>query len=278
MTAPSKASRVFFQTTRIQLLRLLKSWPARLLDLLMPALVAFVPIILGRTIAGGEAGFNFAQYAHTPNFTGFLLIGGGTFLLVTRAFWGFGNWVRQEMQSGTLESLYLAPASMSVILAGVACAFIIYSAFMFIGALGLGMLLYQTTFQLDHWLMALAFLLIGLPPTYGLALFYGALVLRLKETDALIQIAQITTSLLMGVYFPITLFPTTLKVISLIFPPTWLTHGLRSALLETPYLSGSWKLDLSILTFFCLITPLAGYIAFMRTERLLRTGAGLGEF
>jgi ABC-2 type transport system permease protein len=278
VTAMPKASRVLFQTMRIQLLLLLKTWPARLVDLLMPALVAFVPIILGSAIAGGEAGFNFARYAHTSNFAGFMLIGGGTFLLVTRAFWGFGNWVRQEMQSGTLESLYLAPASMRVVLAGVACAFIIYSTLMFIGALGLGTLLFQITFHFNHWLMALAFLLIGLPPTYGLALLYATLVLRLKETDALIQIAQITTSLLMGVYFPITLFPTALKVVSLLFPPTWLTQGLRGALLETPYLSGSWGLDLSILTFFCLITPLAGYVAFTRTEKLLRTGAGLGEF
>ena len=81
----------------------------------MPSAIAFVPIILGRAIAGDEAGTYFTTYADTPNFAGFLLIGGGAFLLVTRALWGFGHWLRQEMQTGTLESLYLTPASMATL-------------------------------------------------------------------------------------------------------------------------------------------------------------------
>ncbi len=269
---------VLLQTTRIQLLILSKSWGARLMDLLMPASIAFVPIILGRAIGGEKAGFNFAQYTQTSNFAGFLLIGGGSFLLITRALWGFGNWLKQEMQRGTLENLYLTAASMPIILAGVALAFMIYSGLIYIGAMVVGAILFQITFQSNQLPIALAFLIIGLPPLYGLSLLYGALVLRLKETDALLQIAQWTTTLLIGAYFPISLFPTTLKIISLIFPPTWLTQGVRSALLNVPYFSNSWLLDLSVLAFFCLVGPLLGYFTFAKTEKFLRTGSGLGEF
>jgi ABC-2 type transport system permease protein len=274
----SKTARILFQTARFQLLILSKTWPARLSDLLMPSAVALVPIILARAVAGGEAGFNFAQHAETSNFAGFLLIGGGTFLLVTRAFWGFGHWIRQEMQSGTLEILYLSPASMATILAGVALAFILYSAVIFVGAMLVGALLFQVMFQTNQLPLALVFLVFGLPPIYGLALLYGALVLRLKETDAFIQIAQWVTTLLMGVYFPITLFPVALKVISLLFPPTWLTQGLRSTLLDVPYLSTSWLIDLGVLLLFCLAGPILGYLTFARTENILRASSGLGEF
>jgi ABC-type multidrug transport system permease subunit len=271
-------SQVLIRTIRIQLLRLSRTWTARLTDLLMPAAVAFIPILLGRTIAGSEAGFQFAQYARTANFAGFLLIGGGTFLLVTRAFWGFGNWLQQEMRTGVLENLYLAPTSMAVILAGVALAFIIYSAFTFIGAMLIGAVLFQILFQTNQLALAFLFLVMGLPPIYGLALLYGALVLRLKETDAFIQIAQWVTTLLMGVYFPITLFPPALKIASLLFPPTWLTHGLRSTLLDIPYLSNRWWLDLAVLAFFCLAGPLLGYLIFSKTEKAMRVSSGLGEF
>jgi ABC-type multidrug transport system permease subunit len=274
----SKTVSVLFQTTRIQLLILSKSWAARLSDLLMPSAIALVPIILGRAVAGDEAGLNFAQHTQTTNFAGFLLIGGGAFMLVTRAFWGFGHWVRQEMQGGTLEILYLAPASMAAILAGVALAFILYSALFFVGAMLIGALLFQILFQTNQLPVALAFLIVGLPPIYGLALLYGALVLRLKETDAFIQIAQWITTLLMGVYFPITLFPVALKAISLLFPPTWLTQGLRSALLDVPYLSNSWLIDLGVLLIFCLVGPILGYLIFARTENALRANSGLGEF
>jgi len=270
--------RVLSQATRVQLLLLAKSWPARLADLLMPSAVALVPILMGRTIAGAEAGIKFTQFAHTDNFAGFLLLGGGAFLLVTRALWGFGHWLRQEMQSGTLESLYLTPASMATILAGVALAFILYSAGMFVGAMLLGALLFQVVFQTNHLPLALAFLGVGLPPIYALALLYGALVLRLKETDAFIQIAQFVTSLLIGVYFPIALLPPALRLVSLLFPPTWLTQGLRSTLLDLPYFSHSGLIDLSVLLFFCLIMPIFSYFVFVKTEKALRTGSGLGGF
>ena len=274
----SKSLAVLGQTTRIQLRRLSKTWAARLTDLLMPSAIAFVPIILGRAIAGDEAGAYFTTYADTPNFAGFLLIGGGAFLLVTRALWGFGHWLRQEMQAGTLESLYLTPASMATILAGVALAFMLYSAVFFIGAMVVGALLFQVVFQTGNLPLALLFLFVGLPPLYGLALLYGALVLRLKETDAFLQIAQWLATLLIGIYFPITLLPVALRIAGYLFAPTWLTQGLRSSLLGMPYFTGSGWTDLIVLTVFSVVVPLIAYWIFMKTEKALRSGSGLGGF
>jgi ABC-2 type transport system permease protein len=270
--------RVLWVAARVQLLRLLKAWPARLTDLLMPSAIALIPVILGRAMAGDEAGFNFSRYTGATDFAGFLLIGGGAFMLVTRALWGFGHWLRQEAQTGTLESLYLTPAPLAVILAGVGLAFVLYSAVMFVGAMVVGALLFQVAFQIDQWPLAAVFLLVGLPPLYGLALCYGALVLRLKETDAFIQIAQWVITTLIGVYFPISLFPAALRAICLLFPPTWLTQALRSALLGLPYVTNAWLIDLAVLLFFSLVGPWLGYFVFSRTEKSLRIGSGLGEF
>jgi ABC-2 type transport system permease protein len=274
----SKTLPVLWQSMRIQLLRLSKTWAARLTDLLMPSAIAFVPIILGRAIAGEDAGGYFTVYAETPNFAGFLLIGGGAFLLVTRALWGFGHWLREETQTGTLESLYLTPASMATILAGVALAFILYSALFFIGAMIVGAILFQVVFQTGNLPMALLFLVVGLPPLYGLALLYGALVLRFKETDAFLQIAQWLSTLLIGIYFPITLLPITLQIAGYLFAPTWLTQGLRSSLLGTPYFTGSGWVDLAVLAVFCVVAPIIAYWVFVKTEKVLRVGSGLGGF
>ncbi len=278
MSSAPSSWQILLYTMRLQLRLLSRTWPARLADLLMPSAIALIPVLLGRMVGGEEAGFNFALYTGTANYAGFLLIGGGTFLLVTRAFWGFGNWLRQEMQSGVLETLYLTPTSMAVILAGVGLAFVLYSALIFIGAMLLGVFLFQAFFQTNYLALAAAFLVLGLPPLYGLALLYGALVLRLKETEAFIQLAQWLTTLLIGVYFPVTLFPPAVRIISLLFPPTWLTQGLRSTLLDIPYFSDSWWIDLGVLVFFCLVGPLLGYLVFSRTEQRLREETGLGGF
>jgi ABC-2 type transport system permease protein len=278
MMAARQWVRILFQSCRVQLKLLSRHWPARLSDLLMPAAVAFVPVLLAGAVAGGEAGLHFARQANTADFAGFLLIGGGGFVLVTRALWGYGNWIRQEMRSGTLESLYLSPAAMPPILAGTALAFMIYSALVFSGAMVIGALLFQAAFQTQQLPLALVFLAVGLPAVYSLALLYGALVLQLKETEALLQIAQWLITLLMGVYFPISLFPTALKIASLAFPPTWLTQGLRAALLDIPYLSANWAGDLAVLVLFCLAGPVAAYVVYARVERRLRQQSGLGSF
>jgi len=270
--------RILLQSCRVQLKLLSRHWPARLSDLLMPAAVAFVPVLLAGAVAGGEAGFYFSRRTNTANLAGFLLIGGGGFVLVTRALWGYGNWIRQEIRSGTLESLYLSPAAMPPILAGTALAFMIYSALIFCGAMIVGALLFQTTFQTQQLPLAVVFLGLGLPAVYSLALLYGALVLQFKETEALLQIAQWLITLLMGVYFPISLFPMALKIASLLFPPTWLTQGLRASLLGIPYLSASWAGDLAVLALFCLVGPVVAYFVYGRVERRLRQQSGLGSF
>lgn len=270
------ALRVFMATAGVHLRLLLRRSGARLTDVLMPSAVALAPFLLGRAVGGSQAGLHFARQVGTADFAGFLLIGGGAFFLVTRSLWGFGSWLRDEASSGTLESLYLAPAAKSALLAGVALAYVGYSAVMFGLGMVAGNLLFRATLGQGNWPLALAFLLAGLPPLYGLSLLYGALVLRLRETDAFLQLAQWLATLLMGVYFPIALFPAALRLAAWLFPPTWLAQGVRAALLGLPFFTGSWLTDLAVLSLFCLIAPLLGYAVFVRTERALRAGSGIG--
>ena len=269
---------IVWQTAYLQFRLLARAWPARMMDLFMPSVVVLIPVVLGRAVGGDEAGFNFVEYAHTADVAGFLLIGGGCFLLVTRSLWGFSNWLREEMRGGTLEGLYLSQAPMPVILLGVALALMSYSALVFIGAMVVGAFIFQAMFQTHYLLLALVFLLVGLPPLYGLALLYGALVLQVKETDAFLQVIQWLATLLMGVYFPITLFPAALRVAGLLFPPAWLANGLRGALLNVPFLSGYWLTDIAVLLLFSILAPWLGYWTLARVEKSLRAGSGLGGY
>ena len=266
------------QTAWLQLRLLAHTWPARLVDLIMPSVLTFIPVILGRTMAGPAAGSRFDLHAHTGDVAGFLLLGGGCFVLVTRSLWGFSSWLQTELRGGTLEGLYLSQTPLPWLLLGVALALMSYSGLVFIGAMLLGAWLFQTLFQTHQLGLALTFLGLGLPPLYGLALLYGALVLRLKESDAFLQLIQWLATLLMGVYIPLALFPPALRLAGLLFPPTWLLNGLRGTLLDVPFLSGDWRLDLGILLLFSLVAPWLGYWVFARIEKSLRSGAGLGEY
>ena len=102
--------------------------------------------------------------------------------------------------------------------------------------------------------------------------------LLLKETNALVQIAQSLLTLAMGIYYPVTVLPPLARALALLVPPTWTTNGMRAALLDTGYLLGTWSRDLAVLAAMCLIGPALAFSIFRRTEHSLQRGAGMGEF
>jgi ABC-2 type transport system permease protein len=259
--------------------RELASYPGWfLLDVFIPIVTAAIPILLGRATGGADAATNFAQRAGTSNYAAFLLIGANTFLMTLRAFWDIGLWLRKEQQTGTLESLYTTPADRRWILAGLAAFNLARGLVNFFLSYLLGCLVFSVNPLQGNYVIAIAFLCVGVIPLYALSLLYGALVLRLKETNALIQIAQSLLTLAMGIYYPVTVLPPLARALALLVPPTWMTNGMRAALLDTGYLLGAWPLDLAVLAAMCLIGPPLAFTIFRRTERSLQRGAGMGEF
>lgn len=259
--------------------RELASYPGWfLLDVFIPVIIAAVPILLGRAVGGVDAATNFAQRSGTANYAAFLLIGANTFLMTLRAFWDIGLWLRKEQQTGTLEALYVTPADRRWLLVGLAAFNLARGLINFGLSFTLGCLVFAVNPLQGNWLVAIVFLCVGVTPLYALSLIYGAIVLRLKETDALIQIAQSVLTLAMGIYYPITVLPALARAAALFVPPMWMTNGMRAALLGTGYILGAWPRDVAVLAAMCLVGPPLAFAIFRRTERSLQRGAGVGEF
>ena len=249
-----------------------------LLDVFIPIVIAAVPILLGRAVGGASAAANFAQRAGTSNYAAFLLIGANTFLMTLRSFWDIGLWLRKEQQTGTLESLYTTPADRRWILAGLAAFNLARGLVNFLLSFLLGCWLFAVNPLQGDYIVALVFLAVGVIPLYALSLLYGAVVLQLKETNALIRIAQSLFSLAMGIYYPVTVLPPLARALAMLAPPTWVTNGMRAALLDTGYLLGAWPRDVAVLVAMCLVGPPLAWAVLRRAERSLQRGAGLGEF
>ncbi len=259
--------------------RELASYPGWfLLDMFIPIIIAAVPILLGRAVGGASTAANFAQRAGTSNYAAFLLIGANTFLMTLRSFWDMGLWLRKEQQTGTLESLYTTPADRRWILAGLAAFNLARGSVNFVLSFLLGCWLFAVNPLQGNYAVALVFLAVGAIPLYTLSLLYGAVVLQLKETNALIRIAQSLFSLAMGIYYPVTVLPPLARALAMLVPPTWVTHGMRAALLDTGYLLGTWPRDIAVLVAMCLVGPPLALAVLRRTEHSLQRGAGLGEF
>jgi len=240
--------------TRLRLLNISR-YPGQLtMDVLVPVVFAAMPMLLGRATAGPDAAANFQANTGTANYVAYLLIGSNAFTIVTAAFWHIAYWLRFEQETGTLEGVYLTPTPSTTLVAGVA----LYSAARGLSSSLLGYLLGCLVFRVNPFsgdvLLALAFLLVGLIPLYGLTFLFGAVVLKVKESNALINLMQWLVSFLMGIFYPVAVLP------------------------GVGYFFGEWYLDLAVLWAFLFAAPLFSLWVFRRVERGVKRNEGIGEF
>lgn len=264
--------------TRLRLLNF-RRYPGQLMmEIILPIIFAAMPMLLGRATGGDDAAANFAANTGTPNYVAYLLIGAASFTIVSSAFWHVAYWLRFEQETGTLEAIYLTPTGTGTLVAGVA----LYSAVRGVGAGLIAYLIGSAIFGVNPLsgdvLLAFVFILVGLVPLYGLTLLYGAIVLRVKETNAVINLMQWVVGLLMGIFFPVAVLPPLARWLAQLFPPTWMVNGVRSALLGVGYFFGEWYLDLAVLWAFLILAPWFSLLVFRRVENGMRRNQGIGTF
>ena len=264
--------------TKLRLLNISR-YPGQLvMEFIIPIVFAAMPMLLGQATAGDDAAANFAANTGTANYVAYLLIGANIFSIVSSAFWHIAYWVRFEQETGTLEAVFITPTSSAVLLAGVCFYSAIRSTGPAVVAFILGCLIFRVNpFQGDI-LLALLFLFIGLIPLYGIAFVFGAVVLKIKESQSVLNLMQWLVSFLMGIFFPVTVLPPFLRFVAQMFPPTWMVNGVRSALLGVGFFLETWYLDMAVLWAFLMFAPLFGIWVFNRTESNLRRNQGIGQF
>ena len=264
--------------TRLRLLNIGR-YPGQLaLEIVIPIVFASMPMLLGRATGGADAAANFQANTGTANFVAFMLIGSNVFTIVSTAFWHIAYWLRFEQETGTLEAVYMTPTSSFTLASGVALYSAIRGLTASILAYIIGCLIFGVNPFAGDVLLALAFIAVGLIPLYGMALLFGAVVLKVKESNALVGLMQWVVSFLMGIFFPVAVLPPLVRALALAFPPTWMTNGVRAALLGVGFFFGQWYLDMAVLWAFMLFAPLFGFWVFNRVERNVKSNEGMGEF
>lgn len=264
--------------TRLRLLNIGR-YPGQLaMEIVIPIVFASMPMLLGRATGGADAAANFQANTGTANFVAFMLIGSNVFTIVSTAFWHIAYWLRFEQETGTLEAVYMTPTSSFTLASGVALYSALRGLTASILAYVIGCLIFRVNPFAGDVLLALAFIAVGLIPLYGMALLFGAVVLKVKESNALVGLMQWVVSFLMGIFFPVAVLPPLVRALALAFPPTWMTNGVRAALLGVGFFFGKWYLDMAVLWAFMLFAPLFGFWVFNRVERNVKSNEGMGEF
>jgi ABC-2 type transport system permease protein len=191
--------------------------------------------------------------------------------------WGPGTSLRNEQVRGSLEALFMTPASRLVILFGPVVSQIVWAVWMFAVVGGALIIFFGLAISPLEALRALGVILVAVPALYGLGALFASVVLRFGEVSALVQTVRGVFTVFCGMTFPIVILPEWARAVALALPPTYLIGDLRKVLLSGSELA-SLVPELAILAALGVGLCGVAVVAFRRTERYARRGGSLAQY
>ena len=275
-------SRVTLRSNLLAILAIVKKdwlhflrYPLNAVFHIIQPIIWLTPIyFLGQSFAtqGGNTGFS--AYSGTEDYMSFILLGAILSNYIGAVFWGMGYSLKTEMDSGVLESNWMAPMSRPLLLVGRTFASLATTTVTSAGVLFLGWLFFgfRVTGSLLSAVAAVVPMLIAL---YGFGFAFAALVLLIREPNTLIDVSDFVVGLLAGRQFPVNVLPRFLLPISLAIPLTYGFDAVRGYLLNTKTIM-PLRYEILILIVFVGIMVPAGYGVFKLVERRCRALGTLG--
>ncbi|HEX9494448.1 MAG TPA: ABC transporter permease [Candidatus Limnocylindria bacterium] len=262
-------------------LRQLRRYPTSFIgQVFWPVLLPAVWVLMGQAYSGGgdaRALDAFASRSGTTGVTLFIFVGYAMYMWLSTLLWGPGTALRQEQMRGSLEAVFLTPASRLVPLFGPTLTNVVWVVFQLV-VMGLAVwLLFGVALPLGGVLLTLLVTLAGLPAMYAMGSLFGAAVLRFGEVNPAVQFVRGALSLLCGITFPIVMLPDWAQLIAAAMPPTYVVAAIREALLK-----GATPLDLAptaaILLGLAVIFGVLAVILFRVLEASARRTGMLGRY
>ncbi|MCP5097027.1 MAG: ABC transporter permease [Chloroflexi bacterium] len=213
--------------------------------------------------------------------TGLVVYGFILFLYLSDTLWSIGFNVRREQKQGTLEQLYLSPASKFAALASRVAITLIWTGLLSIlsGAL-MSALLGKLPFE--NGLLGFYILIMSLLGTFGTGFAFAALTLRIKEAaQTAVNLLQFGFMVVCAPFFPFSALPEPVLYISRIIPLSYGVDAFRSTMMGYP--NGfpelaSIEVELGIVTIFGLVMPLLGFWFYRQAEDQARRKGSLSEY
>jgi ABC-2 type transport system permease protein len=229
---------------------------------------------MGLTFAIGGEKAGFAAYTGTGDYMSFILVGAMLAGYISSVFWGIGQSLKNDMDSGVLESNWMTPVPRGLFLVGHTIANLIITTIVNANLLLLGWLLFG--FEITgNLLLALVAALPMLIALYGFGFGFAAIVMLIRDANTLIDVSDYLISIFSGGQFPVQVLPRFLLPISLAIPLTYGLDAVRGLLIKTNTLMPIAQ-EITILVIFMLVTVPLGYFIFKRVEQRSKRLGTLG--
>ncbi len=250
-------------------------YPLNAVSSVLQPLVWLTPVyFMGLAFSVNGKALGFAGYSGTTDYVSFILIGTALSNFISAVFWGMGYALKNDMDSGVLESNWLCPISRPVLLIGHTVTNLTVTTIASIAMLIIGSLLFgfQTT---GNTLAAIAVAIPMLLGLYGFGFMFAAVVMVMREANTLTDVGNFLVQIFSGADFPVTVLPKWLLPIALALPLTYGFDAVRGILLNTNTLLPI-ILEYIVMLAFMGVMIAVGLLAFRRLERYVRQRGTLG--
>lgn len=212
---------------------------------------------------------------------GLIVYGFILFMFLSDTLWTIGYNIRNEQLQGTLEQLYLSPASKFASLVSRVANMLLWTGLLTITA-GLLMTVMIGRLPFNNPLLGIYLLVMALSGTFGVGFAFAALTLRIKEAaQTMANLLQFAFMILCANFFPFSALPPVLQSAARLIPLAYAVDAFRSALMGYP--PGFPELapmpeEILIVTLFGILMPVLGYYLYQRAEHRARQQGSLSAY
>jgi len=208
-----------------------------------------------------------------------------SFVLIGLAFTGFlglslsnfARSIREGQVMGTLEIMLLSPTRLSTILLSSSLWAYLLTTVRVLAYLLLGALVFGASLGKANVGAGLLVMFLGIASFSGIGILSAALVLLVKKGDPVSWLIGGASSLLAGVYYPVSVLPDWLEPLSRVLPLTYCLDAMRLAILQG-YSIYELRFDiLALLVFTVLLTPLA-FLVFRKALKRAKMEGSLIQY
>ena len=204
-----------------------------------------------------------------------------SFVLIGLAFTGFlglslssfAQSVREGQMMGTLEIMLLSPTRLSTILLSSSIWAYLLTTVRVIVYLIVGTLIFGASLNQTNIGTALLVMLLSIASFSGIGIISASFVLLTKKGDPIAWVLGGASSLLAGVYYPVTVLPDWLEPISRVLPLTYALDAMRLSMLQGTSLYELRYDILILLAFTVVITPISFLIFRLALKRAKKEGS-----
>lgn len=208
-----------------------------------------------------------------------------SFVLIGLAFTGFlglslsnfASSIREGQMMGTLEIMLLSPTRLSAILLSSSLWAYLLTTLRVVVYLVVGALVFGASLSQANAVSAIVVMLLSIASFSGIGILSAAVVLLVKRGDPIAWLLGGASSLLAGVYYPVSVLPDWLEPLSRILPLTYALDAMRLAMLKGYSLYDLRFNVLVLLGFTVVLTPLA-FLAFRRSLKRAKVEGSLTQY